>query len=82
MKLIDISEIPNFEITCSNGKQYVLLPFEHLSDIPVVDGVLTKEQIHIVLRDFATLVLKEEPSQARYEKTCLLQDLDRAFREA
>lgn len=82
MELINISKIPNFEVICSDGKQYVLLPFEYLSDIPVVDGVLTKEQIHIILRDFATLVLKEKPSQARYEKTCLLQDLDRAFRQA
>lgn len=38
MKLIDISELPNFEVKCSDGKQYVLLPFEHLSDIPVVDA--------------------------------------------
>ena len=36
-KLIDISELPNFEVTCSNGNQYVLLPFEHLSDIPVIE---------------------------------------------
>ena len=55
---------------------------EEFLDKSVIDSVLTKEQIHIVLRDFVTLVSKEEPSQARYEKICLLQDLDRAFREA
>ena len=38
-KYIEISSLPNFEITCSDGKQYVLLPFEHLSDIPVADVI-------------------------------------------
>lgn len=38
MKLIDISELPNFEVKCSDGKQYVLLPFEHLSDIPTIEA--------------------------------------------
>lgn len=38
-KYIEISNLPNFEVTCSNGKKYVLLPFEHLSDIPTVDVV-------------------------------------------
>ena len=38
-KYIEVSNLPNFEVTCSNGKKYVLLPFEHLSDIPAVDVV-------------------------------------------
>ena len=37
-KYIEISNLPNFEVTCSNGKQYILLPFEHLFDIPTVDA--------------------------------------------
>jgi hypothetical protein len=40
MKLIDISELTHFEVQCSDGKRYVLLPFEHLSDIPVVEAEL------------------------------------------
>lgn len=38
-RYIDVSELPNFEATCSDGKKYVLLPFEHLSDIPTADVV-------------------------------------------
>jgi len=50
MILVDISTLPNFEVTCSDGNQYVLLPFKHLSDIPVVDNVcLTKEQYEQLL---------------------------------
>ena len=36
-KYIDVSELPNFEVTCSDGKKYVLLPFERLLDIPTAD---------------------------------------------
>lgn len=36
---IEVSELPNFEIKCSDGKEYVLLPFKHLSDIPTADVV-------------------------------------------
>lgn len=39
VRYIDVSELPNFEITCSDGKKYVLLPFERLSDIPTADVV-------------------------------------------
>lgn len=38
-KYIEISELPNFEITTSNGQKFVLLPFEHLSDIPITNVV-------------------------------------------
>ena len=34
---IEISKLPNFEVKCSDGKDYVLLPFKHLSDIPTAD---------------------------------------------
>lgn len=37
-RLINIDELPNFEVLCSDGKKYVLLPFEHLTDIPTVDA--------------------------------------------
>ena len=36
-RYIEISELPNFEVTTNNGQKFVLLPFEHLSDIPVVN---------------------------------------------
>lgn len=45
-RYIEISQLPNFEITCSDGKRYVLLPFEHLYDIPeaeVVEPVKCKD---------------------------------------
>lgn len=42
---------------------------------------LTKEQIHTILSNFAAIVSNEQPSQARYEKIVLLQDLDRTFKE-
>lgn len=36
-RYIEISELPNFEVKCSDGKEYVLLPFKHLFDIPTAD---------------------------------------------
>lgn len=37
MRLINVEEIPHFEVTLQGGdKKYVLLPFEHLYDIPEV----------------------------------------------
>lgn len=36
-RYIEVSELPNLEVTCSNGKSYILLPFEHLYDIPTAD---------------------------------------------
>ena len=47
-KYIEISKLPNFEIKCSDGKDYVLLPFKHLSDIPTADVAEVKhgEWIH------------------------------------
>jgi hypothetical protein len=36
-RYIEISELPNFEVKCSDGKEYVLLPFRHLFDIPTAD---------------------------------------------
>lgn len=38
-KYIEISELPNFEVTTSDGQKFVLLPFEHLSDIPTADVI-------------------------------------------
>ena len=34
---VDVTNLPNFEVTCSNGEKYILLPYEHLSDIPTAD---------------------------------------------
>ena len=36
-RYIEISELPNFEVKCSDGKDYILLPFKHLFDIPTAD---------------------------------------------
>ncbi len=38
-KYIEISKLPNFEITVEGGQKFILLPFEHLSDIPTVDVI-------------------------------------------
>lgn len=38
-RFIEVSDLPNFEVSCSNGKKYILLPFEHLYDIPAADVV-------------------------------------------
>lgn len=34
---IEVSKLPNIEVTLSNNGKYLLLPFEHLSDIPRAD---------------------------------------------
>ena len=41
-RYIEISELPNFEVKCSDGKEYVLLPFKHLFDIPTAEVVEVK----------------------------------------
>ena len=41
-RYINVSNLPNFEVSCSDGEKYVLLPFEHLSDIPTADVVEVK----------------------------------------
>lgn len=38
-RYIEISKLPNFEVTVEGGQKLVLLPFEHLFDIPNVDAV-------------------------------------------
>lgn len=43
MRLIDADKIVNYQVTADDGKRYVLLPVEKLSDIPTaydVDAVL------------------------------------------
>lgn len=42
-RFIEVSTLPNFEVSCSDGKKYVLLPFEHLYDIPAADVVPKSE---------------------------------------
>jgi hypothetical protein len=39
MKLINIDGMPNFEVKTEDGKEYVLLPFKHLYDIPTVPAI-------------------------------------------
>lgn len=48
-RYIEISELPNFEVTTSNGQKFVLLPFEHLADIPVVDIEKVKKDLKYYL---------------------------------
>ena len=38
-KLIDVCGMPNFEVKTEDGKEYVLLPFKHLYDIPTVPAI-------------------------------------------
>ncbi|MBQ6846386.1 MAG: hypothetical protein IJO61_04570 [Oscillospiraceae bacterium] len=42
-RYIEVSNLPHFEISCSDGNKYVLLPVEHLSDIPSAD---VEEVVH------------------------------------
>lgn len=35
--MIDPETLQHFEITCSNGNKYLLLPYEHLADVPTVE---------------------------------------------
>lgn len=46
-RYIEVSKLPNFEVTCSDGKKYVLLPFEHLFDIPAADVVPKSKWISV-----------------------------------
>jgi hypothetical protein len=39
MKLVNIDGMPNFEVKTEDGKEYVLLPFKHLYDIPTVPAI-------------------------------------------
>lgn len=39
MKLVNIEGMPNFEVKTADGKEYVLLPFKHLYDIPTVPAI-------------------------------------------
>lgn len=36
-RYIEMSELPNFEVTVTNGRKFILFPYEHLYDIPEVD---------------------------------------------
>lgn len=36
-RYIEVSNLPHLEVSCSDGKKYVLLPVDHLSDIPSAD---------------------------------------------
>lgn len=50
-KYIEISKLPNFEVTVTGGKKFLLLPFEHLSDIPtanVIEPVRCKDCKHFM----------------------------------
>ena len=37
-RMIDPDTLGHIEVTCSNGKKYLLLPYEHLADVPMVDA--------------------------------------------
>lgn len=52
-RYVDVSNLPNFEVTCSNGEKYILLPYEHLSDIPTAD-VAPRAEVAI---DFAKCLI-------------------------
>lgn len=39
MRLIDADKIVNYQVTADDGKRYVLLPVEKLSDIPTAYDV-------------------------------------------
>lgn len=70
-RYIDVSGLPNFEVTCSDGKKYVLLPFEHLSDISsadVVEAVRCKDCQYYDKKYHICLTHSEEPDQ--YSKGC------------
>lgn len=39
MRLVNIEGMTNFEVKTTDGKEYVLLPFKHLYDIPTVPAI-------------------------------------------
>lgn len=44
-RMIDPATLKHFEITCSNGNKYLLLPYEHLADVPTVEVEPAQEWI-------------------------------------
>ena len=47
-----------------------------------IEGALTKKEVHAILAKYAEAICKELPSDSRYAKIVLLQDLDRDLRNA
>ena len=62
---VDVTNLPNFEVTCSNGEKYILLPYEHLSDIPTADVAPRAEVVNEI---FDEVLKKLFEMQKRYEK--------------
>lgn len=65
----------HFEVCCYVSHQ--LPPCDLYAEAP-----MRGEDIHAILSKFAEVISNEEPSQARYEKIALLQDLDREIKAA
>ena len=83
----NIPYIDKFKRDCPEAydnavKYFNNMPKKTISEIErAAIEVVTKEQIHTILSNFAAIVSNEQPPQARYEKIVLLQDLDKAFKE-
>lgn len=58
-RFIEVSKFPNFEVTSSNGKKYVLLPFERLYDIPAAD-VVPRDEIDKIFDDIEKILFHRE----------------------
>ena len=39
MRLINIDRLPNIEVKATDGQEYLLLPYKHLSDVPTVNAI-------------------------------------------
>lgn len=68
-RYVETSNLPNFEVVCSDGKKYVLLPFEHLSDIPSADVAPKREVAREIVEDIEMYVLGIKSGKDIIEKT-------------
>lgn len=52
-RYIEISKLPNFEITANDGQKFVLLPFEHLYDIPEANVIESAKCKDCVMKHYS-----------------------------
>ena len=69
-RYIEISKLPNFEVTTDDGQKFVLLPFEHLSDIPTVDAVEVVRCENCIHSEFVNVL--NEVNGVTYKLCCML----------
>jgi hypothetical protein len=81
---VDVTNLPNFEVTCSNGEKYILLPYEHLSDIPTADVAPRAEVAREIIDEFMSAMrVKHEENRPKYggALALLLPDIEQIAAE-